>query len=157
MQMASEFLGRYYEWLRAAHILSVIAWMAALLYMPRLFVYHAGAAPGSELSETFTIMEERLYRIIMSPAMHAAWAFGLLMLFVLYGPITAAPGSFIWLYVKLAAVVAMTVLHVLQNRWRKQFAAGANVHSHRFFRIWNEAPAVLAVIIVIAAVVQPFA
>ena len=150
--MILSYLGTYYEWLRAVHLMAVIAWMAGLLYLPRLFVYHAGAQVGSELAETFKTMEQRLLRIIMNPAMIVAWIFGLLML--------AAKWDFLmsqgWMHLKLTCVVALTVLHHMYAKWRKTFAADNNHRDARFYRIWNEMPALLMIIAVIAVVVEPF-
>lgn len=147
----SEFLAIHYEWLRALHIISVIAWMAGLLYLPRLFVYHAESAHGSPQSETFKIMERRLLKIIMNPASISVWLFGGLMLY-------AAPGMLSegWMHVKLTCVILMTGLHHVYARWVKIFAADKNTRPAKFYRIMNEVPAALMVIIVIMAVVQPF-
>lgn len=148
----SAFLGGpLYLWIKALHILSVIAWMAGLLYLPRLFVYHVGAAPGGELDTTLIQQEKRLLRLIMNPAMIAAWTLGVLML--IGQPVLFAMG---WLYVKLAAVAAMTGVHHVYARARKAFAQGANTRSEKFWRIVNEAPAILAIVIVVMAVVEPF-
>ncbi len=147
----SEFLMQHYQILRAGHIIAVIAWMAGLLYLPRLFAYHADAQKGSELSETLKVMEARLLRIIMNPAMGAAWVFGLCMMAA--NPALMQHG---WIHVKLMAVVLMSVLHMVFARWRKTFANDANVRPAKFYKIWNEVPAVLMIIIVIMAVVEPF-
>lgn len=147
----TDFLLQYYLWLKALHIIAVIAWMAGLLYLPRLYVYHAGVTAGSEAAETFKVMERRLLRFIMNPAMVLAWVFGGLMLL-------ANPGllSFPWMHVKLTAVVAMTVVHHLYALWRKDFAADRNARTVRFYKIMNEVPTVLMIIIVIMAVAEPF-
>lgn len=146
-----EILSQHYEWLRALHIISIIAWMAGLLYLPRLFVYHADAEKGSELSETLKIMERRLLRIIMNPAMIFAWLFG-------GGMLWANPGMFSepWMHMKLTAVVLMTGLHHVFVRWMKTFGKDENTRPAKFYRFANEAPTVLMIIIVIMAVVQPF-
>jgi putative membrane protein len=144
-----------YDWLKALHIISVIAWMAGMLYLPRLYVYHAkalrgGAAKGSELSETFKVMERRLLRGIINPAMAATWVFGLLL---------AWQGNHWgdhWLHAKLLLVLVMQLVHAAYSRWRRQFAADANTHSDRFYRLWNEVPTVLLILIVVLAVVKPF-
>jgi putative membrane protein len=143
-------LGDGYNWVKALHAISVISWMAGLLYMPRLFVYHTTAAPGSETSELFKVMERRLYRAIMTPAMIATWLFGVTML-------AAQPGffHFAWLHVKLACVVGMTVTHVLMGRWKDDFAADRNSRPQRFFRIANEVPTLLMIVIVIMVIVKP--
>jgi putative membrane protein len=141
----------YYEWLRALHVISVIAWMAGLFYLPRLFVYHAEATAGSEMSETFKVMERKLLRMIMNPAMIASYVFGGLML--------AAPGRFDWsdgwIWVKAAMIVGLTVLHHLLGLWRKDFLADRNVRSHRYYRWVNETPTVMMIVLVIMVVVKP--
>jgi putative membrane protein len=146
-----EFFQQHFQILVALHVISVIAWMAGMLYLPRLFVYHADAKPGSELSETFKVMERRLLRGIINPAMIAAWTFGLLML-------ATYPEIFNdgWIYVKLGCVIALSALHGLFSKWRKQFAADANTHPAKFYRIVNEVPAVLMIVIVFMVIVKPF-
>ncbi len=146
-----DYLGTYYLWIKALHIIAVMAWMAGMLYLPRLFVYHVGAQKGSDLSETFKIMERRLLRFIINPAMILAFVFGGLMLW-------ANPDLFgqPWMHVKLLAVLLMTAIHGFFARWRKEFARDENKHSTKFYRWWNEAPTVLMIIIVIMAVVKPF-
>jgi putative membrane protein len=141
----------WYEWIRAAHIISVICWMAGLLYLPRLFVYHSGVKPGSEASETFKVMERKLLRIIMNPALVSSWLFGSLLLLanpaLLYEP---------WMLVKLVAVVVLTGIHYVFARWVKVFASDANTRSSKFYRYMNEVPTVLMLVIVIMAVAEPF-
>ena len=139
-----------YPWLKALHIIAVIAWMAGMLYLPRLFVYHAKTAPGSEASETFKVMERRLLRAIINPAMILAWALGLAMAWQgnLWGE-----G---WFHGKLALLLGMQLVHAGLARWRRHFANDANRHSERFYRIMNEVPTVLLIGIVILAVVKPF-
>lgn len=144
------FLGEGYLWVKSLHILAVITWMAAFLYLPRLFVYHCQAEPGSKQSETFKVMERRLLRGIMNPSMIVAWAAGLALM------LNIEAWSEGWFHVKLTLLVILTVLHMMAARWRKAFAADANTHSERFYRIMNEVPAVLMVGIVIMAVVRPF-
>lgn len=139
----------WYLWIKAAHLISVFAWMAGLLYLPRLFVYHAGAPAGSELASTLTVMERRLLRGIMNPAMVAAYVFGGLLLFV-------QDWSQGWLHVKLASVAVLTVLHHLYALWRKDFAADRNGRSARFYRIANEAPTLALIVIVVMVIVKPF-
>ena len=139
-------------WIKALHVISVIAWMAGLLYLPRLFVYHCDAEPGSVQSETFKVMERRLLRAIMNPAMILAFIFGGIML--------ATPGVVDWgsgwIWVKLVAIALLTVMHVKFGRWRKDFEAGANTRTTRTYRLANEAPTVLMVIIVVMVIVRPF-
>jgi len=147
-----DFIITHYLWFKAFHIISVVAWMAGLLYLPRLFVYHASAAPKSQLSETLKVMELRLYRYIMGPASIATWLFGGLMLYANWGGIMAQH----WMHGKLLFVVLLTGLHHVFGAWRKKFAEDKNTKSPKFFRIWNEAPTLLLIGIVILAVVKPF-
>jgi len=147
----TDFLSHYYVWIKALHIISVMAWMAGMLYLPRLFVYHADVEKGSALSETFKIMERRLLRIIINPAMILAFVFAGLMMWA--NPDLMQAG---WFHVKLAFVIAMSALHGVFSRWRKVFARDENTRSAKFYRIWNEAPTLLLVIIVLLAVVKPF-
>jgi putative membrane protein len=141
-----------YPWIKSLHILAVIAWMAGLLYLPRLFVYHAQARPGSETSETFKVMERRLQRAIMTPAMIATWLFGLLL--------AATPGivdwRMGWLPTKLGFVAGLTAFHFWLRHCRLIFAADRNRHSARFYRIINELPTIALIAIVILAVIKPF-
>jgi len=139
----------FYLWVKAFHIVAVIAWMAGMLYLPRLFVYHCETTPGSAESERFKRMERRLLRIIVNPAMIAAWIFGLTLSFL---PITDAWHQH-WFHVKLALVLAMSGLHGLYARWTRFFGQDANTHTARFYRMWNEVPAVLLIAIVLLAVV----
>ena len=139
-----------YLWLKAFHIISMVAWMAGMLYLPRLFVYHCEAEPGSKQSETFKIMERRLLRLIINPAMIATWVLGLWL---------AWEGGFFkaaWLHGKLALVLALSVVHMFFARWVKDFATDQNRHSQKFYRITNEIPTVLLILIVILAVLKPF-
>ncbi len=136
--------------IKAVHVIAVIAWMAGLLYLPRLFVYHCGAEPGSEKSETFKVMERRLLRAIMNPAMIASWIFGLA---------SAQIGEFWmegWFHAKMGLVVALTAAHMAMAKFRRDFEAGRNTRSERFYRVFNEAPTLLMIGIVILAVVKPF-
>jgi putative membrane protein len=139
-----------YDWLKALHVISVIAWMAGMLYLPRLFVYHADAKPGSELSETLKVMERRLLRAIIDPAMGAAWIFGLWMAWV------GDHWGQHWFHAKLLLVVLMSTLHSFLSRWRRHFAADANQHSARFYRMVNEGVTLLLIGIVILVIVKPF-
>lgn len=147
-----EWLFGVYLWVKALHIISVVAWMAGLLYLPRLFVYHCAAPAGSAQSETFKMMERRLLRAIMNPAMIAAYLFGALLLLT-PGVVDWAQG---WIYGKLLLVALMTLFHHALARWRKAFAADLNRRSQRFFRMANEAPTILLIAIVILVVVKPF-
>lgn len=141
-----------YLWLKALHVISIIAWMAGLLYLPRLYVYHAEVPAGSAQAETFKVMERRLYRYIMTPAMIASWIFGLWMIVELGSGIRTMG----WLHGKLALVVAMTVLHGLMGSWGRAFAEDRNRRSQGFYRVVNELPTVLMIGIVILAIVKPF-
>jgi len=140
-----------YEWVKALHVISIIAWMAGLLYLPRLFVYHTAAAPGSETSETLKVMERRLLRAIMNPAMIAAWVFGIAMLVMI--PEWFSQG---WLHAKLTFVILLTAAHMFMSRWRKDFEADRNTRPQRFYRIANEVPTLLMIGIVIFVIVKPF-
>lgn len=147
-----EWLEGAHLWIKALHVISVIAWMAGLLYLPRLFAYHAEAEPGSAQSETFKIMERRLLRVIMNPAMVSTYLFGITMLF-LPDVVDWSRG---WIYVKLAFVVVLTVLHHVFSLWRKRFARNENRHTARFFKAVNEVPTVAMITIVILVIVRPF-
>jgi len=144
--------GSFYPWIKALHIISVIAWMAGLLYLPRLFVYHAGAAPGSEISETFKVMERRLLNAIMTPAMLASYFFGVALMMT-PGIVSRNDG---WIWVKLALVVLLTIMHAYLAAAQRAFARDSNRRSARFYRIVNEVPTVLLIGIVILVVVRPF-
>lgn len=139
-----------YLWIKAIHILAVISWMAALLYLPRLMVYHCSAAKGSIQSETFKIMERRLLKAIALPAMIVTWLAGL---WLLYETGAWRAG---WFHGKLVLVLALSAMHGVMSRWVREFAADANSRSERFYRIANEVPTVLMIGIVILAVVKPF-
>ena len=139
-----------YEWIKAFHVIAVIAWMAGMLYLPRLFVYHCEAEPGSPQSETFKSMERRLLKVIINPAMIATWALGLWLAWT-GGWLTAG-----WLHAKLALVLILSGVHGLFARWVKDFAADRRRHSAAFYRIVNEVPTLLMVGIVILAIVKPF-
>lgn len=142
-----------YLWVKAFHIMAVIAWMAGLFYLPRLFVYHVSAAKGSELSETFKVMERRLLKAIMTPAMLVAWILGLWLAFG-FGAVDM--GSDGWFHAKLTLVVLLTVYHMALARWRKDFERDANTRDARFYRIVNEVPTVLMAGIVLMVVLRPF-
>lgn len=147
----NDFLLQNYRWLMAFHIISIIAWMAGMLYLPRLFVYHADAEKGSDKSETFKIMERRLMRLIINPAMIAAFLFGILMI-VANPQLLHEP----WMHSKLTLVILMTAVHGLFSRWRKAFEQDRNTRPAKFYRIWNEVPTLLMVMIVILVIVKPF-
>jgi putative membrane protein len=139
-------------YIKAFHVTAIIAWMAGLLYLPRLFVYHAMSKVGSEQSETFKVMERRLLRAIATPAMAASWLFGLILAFS--GAIDWSRDG--WFHLKLILVLALSAYHGLLVVWTKQFAMDRNTRSARFYRIANEIPTVLMILIVILAVVRPF-
>lgn len=139
-----------YLWLKTLHVVAVIAWMAGLLYLPRLFVYHCQAEPGSDKAETFKTMERRLLRAIMNPAMIAAWVFGLAAAWE--GRLFAEG----WLHVKIVLVLALTGAHMAMAKWRREFAEDRNKRPQKFYRIANEVPTVLMIAIVILAVGKPF-
>jgi protoporphyrinogen IX oxidase len=139
-----------YAWLKVLHIVAIIAWMAGMLYLPRLFVYHADAEAGSVQSETFKVMERRLLKAIMNPAMIATWIFGLWL---------AIQGGWFasgWLHAKLALVIAMSGLHGYLAATTRRFAANTNTKSARFYRVLNEVPTLVMIGIVILVVVKPF-
>jgi putative membrane protein len=140
------------SYILAFHVIAIIAWMAGLLYLPRLFVYHAGSPKGSEQSETFKIMERRLLRFITTPAMVASWVFGLILAFS--GLINWSADG--WFHLKLALVILLSAFHGFLAKWTKDFAQDRNTHSARFYRMVNEIPTVLMIAIVILVVVKPF-
>jgi putative membrane protein len=146
-----EFLTPFYLWFKALHIIAVISWIAGLLYLPRLFVYHAESETGSDKSETFKVMEERLVRFIMRPAMGATWFFGLLLIALNSALLSAG-----WLHAKLLFVVVLTGMHHVFDKWRKRFKEDKNEYSAKFFKVWNEAPTAVMVAIVVLVVVKPF-
>ncbi|WP_210528472.1 protoporphyrinogen oxidase HemJ [Rubellimicrobium arenae] len=141
-----------YPWIKAAHVIAMVAWMAGLFYLPRLFVYHAErAAPGSELDQTFQVMEDKLLRLIMRPAMIATFAFGLTL---------AAMGGLdwgaAWSWIKIAAVLGLAGFHGWCAARRQDFASGRNTRSGRTYRIANELPTLLLLVIVVMVIVRPF-
>jgi protoporphyrinogen IX oxidase len=140
------------EWVKALHVISVISWMAGLLYLPRLFVYHANSIKRSEQSETFKIMERRLYRTIMTPAMAASWFFGIWMVFGL----GAVVFSQIWILLKGLLVLGLTGFHLFLGRELKSFSTDNNFRGSGFFRLINEVPTVLMIGVVILVIVKPF-
>jgi putative membrane protein len=140
-----------YKWIKALHVIAVIAWMAGQLYLPRLFVYHAGSPVGSPQSETFKVMEAKLLRIIMNPAMIVTWIAGVIM--IAHNPALLSEH---WLQVKLVLVIGLSALHGLMARWRRDFANDRNTRSARFFRVANEVPTLAMIAIVIMVIVRPF-
>jgi len=147
-----DLLIEWHEWIEAFHVISVIAWMAGMLYLPRLYVYHAEAAAGGESSEMLKVMERRLLRVIINPAMLTAFLFG--------GTLLLTPGvvdwSAGWIYAKLVLVFTMAGFHGQLSRWRKDFLADRNERSAAFYRKMNEVPTVLMIGIVILVIVKPF-
>lgn len=139
-----------YDWIKAGHVISLIAWMAGMLYLPRLFVYHASLPPGAEAqSATFKVMERRLLKAIMNPAMIATWVFGLTLAWM--SGFYASP----WLQAKFVLVLAMSGIHGWLARMVKDFAADRNTRGHKFYRVLNEVPTLLMIGIVILAIVKP--
>jgi putative membrane protein len=141
----------FLAYIKAFHIIAVIAWMAGLLYLPRLFVYHAASEAGSPQAETFKVMERRLLRFITTPAMVAAWIFGLILAFSVVDWAHAG-----WFHAKLLLVLILSGFTGVLAKWTREFAADRNTHSQRFYRIANEVPTLLMIVIVILAVVKPF-
>lgn len=140
----------FYLWVKALHVIAVIAWMAGMLYMPRLFIYHTDAEPGSVQSETFKIMEQRLLKVIMNPAMMISWMLGLYIAWDFY----RFQGA--WLHVKLLLVVLLTLVHVHFARAVRTFAKDGPRKTARYWRAMNELPTVLMIAIVIFVIVKPF-
>ena len=150
MDSVRNALADYIDWILALHIIAVIAWMAGMLYLPRLFVYHTQTAPGSEGSERFKVMERKLLRGIINPSMVAVW---------ILGPTLAwLTGAYldVWLQIKFVLVIVLSGIHGFLVRCWRNFEADRNTHSGRFYRVLNEVPAVLMVLIVILAAVKPF-
>ena len=139
-----------YEWIKIAHIVSIISWMVGLLYLPRLMVYHCVAKKNSEISETFKIMERRLLKGIMTPAMISSWVFGLILVYL---------SDFwldIWFLLKLLFVILLSAFHMAASIWVKKFAIDQNSHTQRFFRFANEVPTLLMILVVILVILKPF-
>ena len=141
----------YYLWIKAFHLIAVMSWMAAMLYLPRLFVYHVSAEAGSDKSETFKIMERRLLRYIGTPAMIVTWILGLLMIFA--DTTIMSQG---WIHAKLTLVLLLSGFHGVCAGWMKKFARDENTKSEKFFRIANEIPTLIMVAVVILAILKPF-
>jgi protoporphyrinogen IX oxidase len=145
-------LNTLYPWIKAFHVISMVAWMAGMLYLPRLYVYHCETTPGSAESERFKVMEYRLLKQIINPAMIATWTFGILLVLT--------PGvidwSWGWWHVKLAAVILLSGFHGLLSRWRRDFLLDRNTRPQRFYRIANEVPTLFLLVIVIMVIVRPF-
>lgn len=144
------FLGGSYLWIKALHVIAVMAWMAGMLYLPRLYVYHCAAEKGSKQSETFKIMERRLLRAIINPAMIASWLLGLALVAHL-----DAWGQ-AWMHGKFALLIALQLVHAGFARWRRHFAEDASRHGEAFYRAMNEVPTLFMIGIVILVIVKPF-
>ena len=150
--MTLDFLAPWYPWTKSLHVIAVFAWMAGLFYLPRLFIYHMQVPVGDSRSELFKVMERRLLRAIMNPAMIAAWIFAILLVLT-PGVVSWTSG---WWYVKLVSVVAMTWFHMYLARHRKAFERDERPFPQRHWRIMNEVPTVLMIVIVIMVIVKPF-
>ena len=138
-------------WYKAIHVISVISWMAAMFYMPRLFVYHTRAKIGSEMDKTFQQMEHKLLKIIMTPSMILTYFFGILIAYI-----SGFVALGVWFHIKMTAVLGLTIFHGLLAKWRKDFINGNNNHSEKFYRLINEVPPILMIIAVIMVIVKPF-
>jgi putative membrane protein len=149
--MTIPFLAAFYPWTKAFHIIAMVAWMAGMFYLPRLFVYHCELQRGSTESERFKVMEHRLLKQIINPAMIATWIFGALLVLTPGIIDWSAP----WWWVKLLAVLAMSGFHGAMSKWKRLFMEDRNTKSHRFYRIANEIPTLLLVVIVVMVVVRP--
>ena len=138
-----------YDIAKILHIISVISWMAGLLYLPRIFVYHAGVKKNGEIDRMFQVMEDRLYKYIMTPAMILTLIFGFFMA-------SEIGFDFVWLHIKLTLVFLLIGFHHMLGKWKKDFAKGENKNSEKFFRIANEVPTILMILIVIFIILKPF-
>lgn len=150
--MTIELLAPFYLWIKAFHVISMVAWMAGMFYLPRLYVYHCALAPGSAESERFKVMERRLMKQIINPAMISTWSFGTLLVLT-PGVIDWHAG---WWHVKLLAVLLMSGFHGAMSKWRRDFLEDRNTRSHKFYRIANEVPTLLLLVIVVMVIVRPF-
>lgn len=144
-------MAEYYEWFKAFHIISVIFWMAGLLYLPRIFVYHSQVEKGSEADKLFQIMERRLLRGIMNPSMIFVYIFGGALAYI-YGFVALG----LWFHLKFLFVLGLTIFHAYLSICRKRFLTGQNVKSTKFFRLINEIPAIFAIFIVLLVILKPF-
>lgn len=153
MEWVQDLLSALYPWTTVLHVISVISWMAGIFYLPRLFVYHAEKASDNQmLAEVYVEMERKLLKVIMNPAMMATWLFGLALVFT-PGIVDWSEG---WPWVKAAAVIGMTWFHHYLVRWRKDFEAGVNQRSGKFYRIANEVPTLMMLVIVAMVIAKPF-
>ena len=142
----------FHLWIKAFHVISMTAWMAGMFYLPRLYVYHCELRPGTAESERFKVMERRLLRQIINPAMAATWVFGVLLVLI-PGVVDWSAG---WWQVKLAAVILLSGFHGMLSRWRRDFLEDRNTRPQRFYRIANEVPTLLLIVIVVMVIVRPF-
>lgn len=150
--MTIDALTSVYPWIKALHVIAMVAWMAGLLYLPRLYVYHCETVPGSAESERFKVMERRLLKQITTPAMIVTWTCGILLVLT-PGVLDWGSG---WWHVKLAAVVLLAGFHGMLSRWRRDFLADRNVRPQRFYRLANEVPTLFLLVIVVMVIVRPF-
>lgn len=144
-------MSEYYEWIKVLHIVSMVAWMVGLFYLPRIFVYHSSVKIGSEADEIFKLMELRLLRIIMNPAMIFTFVFGVALAYI-YG--LKALG--IWFHIKMLCVLMLASFHGFLAKCRKDFFLGKNIRTEKFYRIINEIPTILLIVSVIMVVIKPF-
>jgi protoporphyrinogen IX oxidase len=147
-----DFLAPAYLWVKALHTMAIIAWMAGLFYLPRLYIYHHQVPAGGPEHERFVVMERRLLKAIMNPAMIAAWVFGLVLVLT-PGVVSWSSG---WWHAKLLAVVLMTAFHMMLAKARRGFEAGARPGGNIYWRVMNEVPTVLMIVIVVMVIVKPF-
>ncbi len=147
-----EITSTAFDWIKALHVISVISWMVGLLYLPRLFIYHCESEKRSDKSETFKIMERRLLRAIMNPAMVISFITGGLMIYS-YGFFLITET---WFLTKVICLFLLVIIHMYMSKWRKEFDGDVNQKSRKFFRYMNEVPTVLMIIIVIMVIVKPF-
>ncbi len=145
-----EWMAQYYLWFKALHLIAIVAWMAGLFYLPRLFVYHVGVDPSSEAAQLFKVMEYRLYKIIMVPSMLLSLASGIFLVMI------QQVWSSGWFHLKLTCVVGLVLLQHLLSHWRKQLALGTCTRTAPFFRLINEVPTLLLIFIIISVIVKPF-
>ena len=150
--MTIDALSVFYPWTKTLHVISMVAWMAGMFYLPRLYVYHCDMQPGSRESERFKVMEYRLLKQIINPAMIATWVFGILLVLT-PGVIDWTSG---WWHVKLTAVLLMSGFHGAMSKWRREFMEDRNKRSHRYYRFANEVPTLLLMVIVVMVIVRPF-
>ena len=139
-----------YPWIKALHVIAVISWMAGMLYLPRLFVYHCEAEIGSKQSETFKVMEWRLFKAIINPAMIVTWLAGLYLAWACHWYVSG------WFHAKLTLVLLLSGVHGYFSRWVKDFRADRNTRSPKFYRIINEVPTAVMILVVILVIVKPF-